>query len=375
MTSKQILPAENICKHKPDWEEVKERFNAWWQRSSLDRPLIHIRGLRKSPLSPLSEVPVPGSFGDRYLNIERLILIKRNQMSAEVFLAEALPALDLMLGPGSLAVYLGSQPIFDAATVWFSHAVEDWQTFGSLKFDPDNPWLRRHLDMFEQAIQLTEGEFLINIPDLCEGVDILSSLRDPQRFCYDLIDESELMLDYVHQLDELYFKYYDMFWNLSRPADKSSGYSAFTIWGPGRTAKVQCDFAAMMSPSQFRDFAQPSLRKQCQTLDHSLFHLDGTDALRHLDALLEIEELDALQWTAGYGKPGAWDECWDEIYRKAKDAGKSLWIIVGGSTIDEVEARARRLTRKFGRDGLYLVILEVFPEAEARRLIKNSEKW
>ena len=38
-------------------------------------------------------------------------------------------------------------------------------------------------------------------------------------------------------------------------------------------------------------------REQCRWLDHSLYHLDGTQALHQLPALLAIEELDAIEWT------------------------------------------------------------------------------
>ena len=57
----------------------------------------------------------------------------------------------------------------------------------------------------------------------------------------------------------------------------------------------------------------PSLQQQCQKLDYTLYHLDGPDAIKHLDALMEIEELDALQWTPGAGKPDGGDELWYPI--------------------------------------------------------------
>ncbi len=31
-------------------------------------------------------------------------------------------------------------------------------------------------------------------------------------------------------------------------------------------------------------------------MKYSPFHLDGPGALKHLDALLELDELDAVQW-------------------------------------------------------------------------------
>jgi len=59
----------------------------------------------------------------------------------------------------------------------------------------------------------------------------------------------------------------------------------------------------MLSPGQFRKFVLPSLEKQTRRLDHSLYHLDGKDAIRHVPALMELERPDALQWTRGPGPP------------------------------------------------------------------------
>jgi hypothetical protein len=32
----------NIEKHQPRWPEVKERFEAWWNRSGCGRPLMSV---------------------------------------------------------------------------------------------------------------------------------------------------------------------------------------------------------------------------------------------------------------------------------------------------------------------------------------------
>ena len=73
--------------------------------------------------------------------------------------------------------------------------------------------------------------------------------------------------------------------------DGEMAFCYFSLWGPGRVAKLQSDISIMMSPASFRQFVQPYIRQQCQWLDYSLYHLDGVGAIRHLDALLEIEEL------------------------------------------------------------------------------------
>ena len=45
----------------------------------------------------------------------------------------------------------------------------------------------------------------------------------------------------------------------------------------------------MMSPEDFRKYIQPSLREQSEKVDHVLYHLDGPAAIKHMDALMEID--------------------------------------------------------------------------------------
>jgi 5-methyltetrahydrofolate--homocysteine methyltransferase len=128
-----------------------------------------------------------------------------------------------------------------------------------------------------------------------------------------------------------------------------------------------------MSPGQYREFILPSLRKQCKKLNHSLYHLDGPAAVKHLDALMEINELDALQWTAGAGQPDGGSEKWYPIYDKVRAAGKSIWTaLYDGDLKDWVES-ADRLVRRYGSNGMYLLFPDM-DEDDAVQLIKKAEK-
>ena len=84
----------------------------------------------------------------------------------------------------------------------------------------------------------------------------------------------------------------------------------------------------MISPALFAEFVLPPLVEQIHWLDHSLLHVDGTAALRHLDLILGIEELEAVQWTPEPGVPGGGDPCWYSLYRQIKAAGKAVQAIM-----------------------------------------------
>ena len=368
-----------IFVHKPQWEETKSRFTAWWNRSSLGRPMIRAVVPRKTRLAPAvpapkrEEMPV-----DRcYLDVEANVAWFRNKLNEHWFLGESLPVLSLNLGPGSLALYLGSEPNFQPDTVWFSESVHDWNALPALRYDPDNKWWRTHKEMLRRAVELSNGEFLVCIPDLVEGIDILAALRGPQPLCYDLLDNPDEIKRRLAQVEALYFKYYDPLYDLVKMPDNGVSFTAFNIWGSGKTAKVQCDFSALMSPAQFNEFTIPSLERQCAELDFSLYHLDGVDAVRHLDALMAVRDLDALQWTAGTGKPDGGNECWYPIYDKVKKAGKSLWITTVQPSFEAILTAGDCLVNRYGSDGLYLLFhWNGATEEQGLRLMDYAEeKW
>ena len=88
------------------------------------------------------------------------------------------------------------------------------------------------------------------------------------------MDEPEELLRRVNQVQDLYFTYYDAFYDLAKQVEngkESSCYTVFQIWGEGKIAKLQCDFSAMISPDQFREFVQEALRGQAKQLNHSLY--------------------------------------------------------------------------------------------------------
>jgi len=65
-----------------------------------------------------------------------------------------------------------------------------------------------------------------------------------------------------------------------------------------------------------------------------MYHLDGVGQLNHLDSILEIEELDAVQWVPGDGRPSQRE--WPQVLQKIRAAGKNLQITEGIEGFDTV---------------------------------------
>jgi hypothetical protein len=83
---------------------------------------------------------------------------------------------------------------------------------------------------------------------------------------------------------------------------------------------------------------------------------------------LEIEALDAIEWTPDPQVPSGGDPEWYPMYRRILDAGKSVQAV--GVEVDEVEP----LLDAVGGKGMY-VHTAVSNETEVERLLRIVEPY
>ena len=351
-------------KYVSDWQNVINRFEEWWVRADTNKPLMRI--VAPGRKGETASLVVPEQIEEQYLSAEYIVSKYRNFCETHFFFSEAYPSISLDLGPGSMALYLGGEPGFAEDTIWFREFMDDCEQFDTIHYDEKNKWWNIQQEMLKKAVSLAKEDFYVNIPDIVENLDILSALRGPQELCYDILDKPDCIRRGVEKIDDLYFNYFDRCRDIVKADDNTNSYTAFNILGYGRTAKIQCDFCALISPDMFREYVQLSLRRQCCQLDHSVYHLDGPDAIKHLDALMEIEELDALQWTCGAGQPDGACEKWYPIYDKVRSAGKGLWIMMNDGGPEDWENGMKRLVDRYGKRGMYF-LFPTFPDMESAR--------
>ena len=312
---------------KADWAEARDRMLAFWRGETLDRPPLWLTAPRTHPANDDDCPRPPAEVAERYLDKKYVLAKALHRLSHTCFIGESVPAAMPYLGAGEMALYLGSQPTFAEDTVWYHPCLPSLSGSADLRHDPANPWWRWTQEMTSMLAEAGRGRFLVSYPDLVEGLDILASLRGTEGLLMDLLDAPEEAHRYLRQILQLYFTYYDRLSALMCAPQTGSVFSGFGVWMPGRGAKLQCDFSAMISPGMFEAFVVPYLRRQCQALDHSLYHLDGPGALQHLRLLLGIPELGGIQWEPGAGHEPLHDARWLPLYHQIQDAGKIVFLM------------------------------------------------
>ena len=352
-------------KWKDNWESTKRHFVRWWAREGA---VITIK--RLPPLDePRDPTPPPLKPSDprgRHIDPEWFAWNQRNQISANVFYGDSLPLVHVDYGCVQLAAALGSEPDFTDETVWYGEGITDPENHPPLVLKKTEKWWKRYKAILLELVRISNGDFLIGAPAFGSNMDVLAALRGTQNVLFDMVDRPDWVKEKLEEINQAFYVAFDDYYRYIKLFDDSSAYAYFNIWGPGKTSQVQCDFAAMISPEMFKEFVVPALTRQCAWLDNSLFHLDGPDCICHLQHLLEIEELDVVQWTPGTGQPGTQDPKWYPLYERILDACKGVQIM-GVDAND-----ARRLFDTFGTKGMYLSV-KVGSRKEADEIMEYAE--
>lgn len=312
--------------YKEDWLETREAFEAWWNRS-LDRPIIQIF----APKASRWEEPIDGWAFLRYWpHVDEAVSRLSSQFAKTLFMKEAYPNAWINLGPGILSAFLGANLRFDGnvGTAWF----EGNKTLDAIKeaeFDGSNPWWKYFVKCAETAREWFRGKAIVGLTDLLDPVTVVGQLRGnfPTAILRDMFTAPQLLKEAIDKIHELWFKYFEEVCKLIDVTE--NGYSTWAgLWSGRKHYVLQCDIIVYLSPKLFDQFVYPYIVEQSRQFDRSIWHLDGPLELKHLDKLLDIEELDAIQWIPGAGAPDAGDEVWLPLYQKIHEKGKLLQIMV-----------------------------------------------
>lgn len=372
---------------KEDWNEAQEHLTAWWRHEG---PAFSIMAPKETPwedVPPPRFIPhfcqpnapriaLPASTGlaaphawrELWTDPELRVAAAEYLMAHTWYGGEAFPYFDPHLGPCSLAAYVGGRPVFEEDSVWYEPVLGQITSGGPLRLDEDNVWWRAQLAVIAHGAAAAQGRYLVAMPDMCEGLDILAALRGTTEVLTDMALDPEAVRQRLAELNKAYHQAFAGMHALIADARGGNCVSVFDIWGPGRTIKVQCDLAAMFSRHMFEEFVVPTLVEQCSQYDYVLYHLDGSQALHHLDVLLSLDCIDAIEWTPEPGAPWGGSSRWYDLYRKILAAGKSVQAVF--VKLEEAEP----LIEAVGAAGVFLM-LRAPDEATGRRVLDRLQRF
>ena len=136
------------------------------------------------------------------------------------------------------------------------------------------------------------------------------------------------------------------------------------VYSSKKSAVVQCDFSCMISPEMARKYVIPSIEREIEFLDHSVYHYDGKQALGHFEDVLSIKKLHCVQWVPGDGEKRT--VYWMDLLKRIQKAGKSVWCY--DWTAEEILADKELIPEQT------VFSLSLPTEAQAREFLEKLEK-
>lgn len=349
-----------------DWENVKQRFIAWWQGEIYDRPLIAVTAPRqaRAQASPESVSGAPidkACLRAQWTDIAVMLHRQEQILESTYFGGEAIPLFFHNWSAGH-SLYFGCQPHFTPDTVWVDPAPVDADGYPILDGWQENPWWQWMQDNTLRAAQASRGRYFVMPMWGNHAGDNLGLIRGTEKLLEDTVYRRAWVKRVVKQLSDIQKTVFERLWQLVAPSitGVEGSVNYVSCWSPERTLAFDCDLSCMISPRDFREIFLPPLLDTMQTVTHRIYHLDGWVALHHLETLLSLTELHAIQWLPGAGREAIAQ--WIPLIQRVQAAGKSIAIYIQPEELPVVLGECRP-------EGLFINMACV-SEEQARRVVE-----
>ncbi len=343
---------------KPDAAEALQRMERWWLRENDDRAILTIGVETPSRLEAKTFSSPREAWFDFDYRIERALA----DVEHGCYVAETFPCFEPNLGPDIVSTIFGLKLEFEPSTSWSVPIVDSIEELLSLKPDFGVDLWQDVEKLQRMAIEAGKGKWITLFTDLHPNMDVLAALMGQEPACIAVADEPDQVARAVEFVTPVCVEAYN---RQIRPLEEANLPIGCWIRGLSRhrTYVPECDFSILIGPKFFKESVLPTIREEMKASDRNIYHLDGPGALRHLDAILEVPEIHAIQWVYGAGNGPARN--WLPVYKKILDAGKG--IRVEAEDCEDI----RILNEELGSKGVWYAANFSAPDLEAANRIVN----
>ena len=348
--------------HKVGWEEARERWIAYWQGEIIDRPVM----LVTTPRQGGPKVTEPADHLTRWTDIHQQALSMEALNLSRHYLGEAIPNVG---GPmAAWCAYYGGPVTYMLDTIWFEPFLDSWDDAPDWERDWDDEGYRHLKEMTEALARSRAGRYFVGFPPTMHTSpsDMLCAMRGVNRYLIDLVEHAEEVQDATVKMSRNFGRIYDdIHSSIHAHGYKGTG-NWWPIWCPDRLGVFQSDVCCMLSPAMLESFVIPHLEITASFVDHSFYHLDGPEAIRHVERICEVPGMHSIQWVPGAGTdPGALQ--WMDLFKRVQAKGKSVYF---GLLKEELETVIRELDPRKVILGLGASSAE-----EADELMAKAKQW
>lgn len=312
----------------PDFAERAARHEAWWHRSLAGgRPLL-LGYANRDPARPVTRRMELMGEPARWLEA------KRRDAAQLALAADALPFLRVDMGPCCLAALMGLKREYGADTAW-SHAFinDDWSNVPAWKLDRQCAEWKTFEMLMRAGAEASRGQCLLATPNLGGPCDILTNLRGATELCMDVMDDpgrvaaqAEAMMPARSEAEA--------FMGETAARHGAGLIHWHMLYSEAPYEIAECDLLFSVGPDIAEKVCLPDIERQSRQAPRCVFHLDGGGSARHIEALLDIPTIHAIQYTPGAGTPSAL--AWLDMFRLIQAKGRSLLVFAPIAEVPEL---------------------------------------
>jgi hypothetical protein len=349
---------------KPDFNQAMKRIYAWYEQQVLDRPPVRFTrhnaefeaadGVWKPEWSCLTD-----KWFDEEYQLERFL----TQVKGKRYHGETFPVFWPNLGPSVFSAFYGCRLEFGEVTAWAIHSLEDYAEPPAL--DWQSKYMLKLESLTRAALEVCEGKFLVGYSDLHPGLDWLAGLRGTEPVLLDLLDNPACVKSHLKAAGRDFLEVFDHFDAILK-AKRQPSVTWMAIPSFGKMHIPSCDIASMISPRQFREFALPALLEEVQPMTHNVFHVDGKGVARHIETILEMPNVQAVQWVQGMGVDVPIMQ-WVPLIKRIQAAGKSAVVDLHKDELEDFIGAMQP-------EGILLTMASE-SEEEEEAILKRVARW
>jgi len=304
----------------PNWDERKAHYEQYWTRTNR-RPVFSVT----APKTDVSfDYPMPKDSDQFWFDADWMVGCNRASNIATYFAGDSFPYVSPSLGPDIMSAILGLEINYNESSSWVKHLDCTLADITDFTLNRSNFHFSKMEEILTRyAADGKDGGFITGMVDLNTLLDGVASLIGPDNLCMEMYDDPEAVkrvtMVHFNLYKQVFTHYYDIITRYQGGSTNWLGLYSDVPW-----YFISLDFMVMISDAFFEAFADGPLREMAVFHPRVLFHLDGENAVKHLDRILAIDDITGVQVQ---GLPFTHNaEFWVPHLQKIQKAGKTVMI-------------------------------------------------
>lgn len=354
-TNDQLLAKQNLMSFAlGNLPETQARLENWWAYGEQKYPCLKAVQLGDEDAG----LPETDDLRRWWADVDFVIKRQMTLMENQEYLGTAVPYHYVNLGASAMAAVLGAEMKYvNRNTIWAHPTLTALDEVLDVRLDRGNYFYQMVGEITRRSAALAKDHHFVTLFALGGAADSAAGLYGSENLLRDMIQNPQSVARALATMTELWLEALDETSGLIAESGNAGMVGWTGVWAPGTTFPMQEDFSYMIGSEMFERLCLPQIRRMADALEYPMYHLDGRGAVKHVDSLLKVDRLKAIQWEPGAG--GGDIKQWYDLIKHILSHQRSVQVSARAEEVDD-------LIENVGPRGLLIGIADPGTEKAAR---------